>query len=491
MRLPASRLPPIVPPNDGTAAEPNLATLIPPYDPPDIDWQRWLPGQDTSSGNEVIAYIDGAAAFRDMAAAIRTATGPAHFIYLLAWNTEDFHLVPADPRTLLSTLLADASARGVPIRAMLYKHNQWFPSKDNTPAVDMINALPTGAAIHDQRVLPIRPLGIPQLDGKPVGSHHQKVLIVFGTAGLVAFQGGVDLDPNRLTHGAGPGLHDVHTRVMGPAAQWLHRILIERWLDHPEAAQLPGVRQAVPAPRHPDSDLFVHVARTYGNGTRYPMTPPYAFAPTGEQTAKSLLLHAIRTASRFIYVEDQYLVDLDVSRALVAALPQIQKLVILVCDAGAVVKEILQVGRRRKEFLDPLHAVAPDKVHVCTSSRYIHAKAWIFDDRFAIIGSANVNRRGLSHDSEQLIGVFDVNARHRWYFAHELRMHLWARHLGLRPLEVIDAVAASVHWASGSTRGEVRPYVADPTTDEPLPWLGGLVFSDNRAWDAIIDPDGT
>lgn len=375
---------------------------------------------------------------------------------------------------------------------MLYWHNPWFPSKDNAPAVAMINALPTGAAIHDERVLPVRPLGIPLVDGKPVGSHHQKVLLVYGTAGLVAFQGGIDLDPNRLSHGQGPGLHDVHTRVMGPAAHWLYRIFVERWLDHPEAARHPPVNTALaPPPRHAQGDMFVHVARTYGNGTLRNLVPPYAFAPQGEQTAKELLLHAIQTATRFIYVEDQYLVDLDVSRALVAALPRIQKLVILVCDEGAVVGEILQVGRRRKDFLDPLVAAAPDKVHVCTSSRYVHAKVWIFDDRFAIVGSANVNRRGLSHDSEQLIGVFDVNARYRWFFAHELRMHLWGQHLGLRPLDVVDAVATSVHWVAGATRGGLRSYVPDPTADEPLPWFFRSFLSNDLGWDLVIDPDGS
>jgi len=484
--LDATRLPTIEAPTQGTLDPDGLTTLNAPYDPTDTDWQRWLPGQNTSSGNEVIAYIDGLNTFNDMVAAIRATTGPAHFIYLAAWNTEDFPLVPGEPHSSLSELLAQASARGVAVRALIYQQNQLFGARDNSEIVDMINGLATGAAIHDGRVL-LR-------NGFAVGAHHQKMLIVHGPAGLVAFQGGIDLDRNRLP----PALHDVHTRVMGPAAHWLYRTFVERWHDHPEAVSLAPVNATLPAPkRHPSVDHFTHVARTYGSSAKHGVSPagspPYAFAPQGERSIKSLVLKAIQASERFIYLEDQYLVDMDISRALVAALPKLKKLIILVCDSGAVVGEIFQVGRRRKAFLDPLLAAGPGKVHVCTSARYIHAKVWIFDDRFAVIGSANVNRRGFTHDSEQAIGVFDVNARRRWFFAHELRMHLWSRHLGLPPRDTIDAVTASRHWASGQTRGEIQPFVADPAGDKAPDWKTNLALAAIGAdlWDDGIDPDGS
>jgi len=59
---------------------------------------------------------------------------------------------------------------------------------------------------------------------------------------------------------------------------------------------------------------------------------------------------------------------------------------------------------------------------------YVHAKTWIFDDRFAIIGSANCNQRGWTHDSESCVGTFDESkdTPGTYTFAHRLRIRLWA-----------------------------------------------------------------
>jgi phospholipase D1/2 len=81
-----------------------------------------------------------------------------------------------------------------------------------------------------------------------------------------------------------------------------------------------------------------------------------------------------------------------------------------------------------------------------TEQIYVHSKCMIVDDRFAIIGSANINDRSMlaTRDSEIAVAVggfagvdldhdglmngrpFRVNK-----FVHELRKKLWAEHLGL------------------------------------------------------------
>ena len=55
---------------------------------------------------------------------------------------------------------------------------------------------------------------------------------------------------------------------------------------------------------------------------------------------------------------------------------------------------------------------------------YVHSKATIVDDRWATIGSANLNSRGMSHDAELNLSILDSD------FARALRMMLWAEHLG-------------------------------------------------------------
>ncbi len=55
---------------------------------------------------------------------------------------------------------------------------------------------------------------------------------------------------------------------------------------------------------------------------------------------------------------------------------------------------------------------------------YVHAKVGVVDDRWATVGSANLNSRGVSHDAELNVAALDAE------FAHGLRLMLWAEHVG-------------------------------------------------------------
>lgn len=79
---------------------------------------------------------------------------------------------------------------------------------------------------------------------------------------------------------------------------------------------------------------------------------------------------------------------------------------------------------------------------LATSQVYVHSKLMIVDDRFVLIGSANINDRSLlgSRDSEMGVVLEDqefVNSRMNgqpWRagrFAHSLRLSLWSEHLGI------------------------------------------------------------
>ena len=124
-----------------------------------------------------------------------------------------------------------------------------------------------------------------------------------------------------------------------------------------------------------------------------------------------MILHAISKARRFIYLEDQYLVSLEVRDALVRALPNLEHLTILLPDAS--ISDLPQHRLRQYEFISPLRSAGGSKVRVFHPFPpngpfgYVHAKIWVFDDDYAIIGSANCNNRGYTHDS-------DRNMRRKW-----------------------------------------------------------------------------
>ncbi len=180
-----------------------------------------------------------------------------------------------------------------------------------------------------------------------------------------------------------------------------------------------------------------------------------------------MLLKAIRTARRFIYIEDQYLVSMEISNALLAALPNIQHLTILINHRDHIA--IPQMNFRRQQFIAPLRKAGGAKVGVFSLAppgnrgTSVHAKLYIMDDKFAIIGSMNCNRRSLTHDTEIMAGIFDESDSENhptWHFAHRLRVALWAKHLAMENVhhELADGVASVVHWRLPQSNSAIEPY---------------------------------
>lgn len=127
---------------------------------------------------------------------------------------------------------------------------------------------------------------------------------------------------------------------------------------------------------------------------------------------------------------------------------------------------------------------------------------FVFDDEYAIVGSANANNRSYFHDSEASVGIaeraFDKPDGARgghWFaaeanFARRLRIKLWEEHLRFPAEELFDGVGARVLWDLPNPQARVQVYqaidmnaqgkpkdiyakelpsIADPTTSEGAP----------------------
>ena len=462
---------------------------------------RWFTGgMDTqgqpmgrvTSNNQVSYLIRGRRTFDAMMRAMRTANAPGHFIYLLGWwLSDDF---PVSGGLTMRQVFTSASQAGVTVRAMLWDQ----VGTQNSNEVDRINALPNGAAILDNRTLNF-------------GSHHQKILIVNGSEGLYAFCGGVDINPDRISPaatstsssgGAGTPMHDVHCQIQGPAALDLLQIFQQRWIDHPDHADLdrrigsslPVVSSPVSLPNGRE---WIQIGRTFGNGNAHrgidsdtlaTRARGYTFlrGRAGEQTVKRMILHAISQARQFIYLEDQYLVSLEIRDALIRALPNIQHLTILIPDGS--ISDLPQGNFRRREFIAPLRAVGGNKVRVFhphpvrAPFGYVHSKTWVFDDEYAIIGSANCNRRGYTHDSEVIAGICGEGSGSDLRFAHRLRMDLWALHLNMNPASLIDGVASAAYWLRSIGSGRIERHDENVGIDR---------VNTDVTWNDAIDPNGS
>jgi len=66
---------------------------------------------------------------------------------------------------------------------------------------------------------------------------------------------------------------------------------------------------------------------------------------------------------------------------------------------------------------------------------YVHAKVAIIDDLWSMVGSANLNNRGMRDDTEMNVATLDAE------LARGLRLMLWAEHLGLMSEDDLFTVA--------------------------------------------------
>lgn len=452
---------------------------------------RWrsILGTAARDGNEVVPLVDGPETFRALHAAIGTATAPGHYVYLLGWWLDldeplDVPSVglacPRSPRRGPSTvraLLTAASAAGVQIRAMLW--DQTGGTK-NTAEVAFVDGLTHGAALLDNHQLAFF-----------VGSQHQKLLVVKGTEGLLAFCGGVDVNCDRVCpagscppsgssgsasgSNAGQPLHDVHCRVKGPAANDLLAVFVKRWFSNPDHVARDITKGTLLGLREPPSPAagraLVRVGETY-NATA--TMPGGAIRTFRDRTVQEILLAVIGGARRFLYIEDQYLIGMCAAEAIARALPNLDHVTVLIAPS-----EISDLPRRwelRRRFIDHIRFAPhghklrvfvpclPGEVTAVSGSHaYVHSKLLLADDEVAVIGSANVNRRGWEHDAEVVAAVAG-DGGDGVPLARTLRTKLWAEHLGVARTAVADPISSKGLWLTAATR-RVCPYVTTGGTD--------------------------
>jgi phosphatidylserine/phosphatidylglycerophosphate/cardiolipin synthase-like enzyme len=509
----------------------SLNTVVIPHDPKEESAAAWANSvndpanqelMEQRDGNDVLYLIDGKDAYREYQHEIQRTNGPTDFIYLAGWVLlldfklpGEFELEGAETSGMslgftMRELLQSAASRNVQIRVMLPKNadpanifGNRLASGENMRVRNWISQLGTGAGILDDRTL-------------LYGTHHQKLLIVRRGGQLTAFCGGIDVNPDRVMEtDPGKPSHDVHCRVRGPAARDLLRVFCDRWtdfvdnmdeqdIDHlwlKQAPPLVGLHAAVPPAC---GKLSVQIGRTCGN----PPTFSYDFAQKGERSIKAMLIRAIGASERFIYIEDQYLADMEIASLLKKQLSNLKHITILV-HAGALV-DLIQGVYRRRLFVNELISGGADKVRVyclnrksSTCGTHVHAKTWVFDDKFAIIGSANCNRRGYTHDSEVAAGIFDASNDEilTYTFAHQLRIKLWAHHLGMdNPdghAELADGVASADNWAPRTAmrvKGwyPIERFLADDARVEECNLNANVEhIHTDFDWDHEVDPNGS
>ena len=326
----------------------------------------------------------------------------------------------------------------------------------------------------------------------------------------MAYVGGIDLAPDRWdtrdhvgdkrrSPERFAGWHDIHVRITGPATGEVADSFRERWNEACAPSRFRSwlLRTSRPAPLISRSNSFsddgreaVQVLRTYSSRSRLRRTYP-SFAPRGERSYLHAYLKAISQAKRYIYIEDQYFSSLEIASALAQALTSITKLIIVIpADVESAPRFIQESMRwRGSEALRRLRLAGNSKVSVYHLTRsmsqemiWVHSKVLIIDDEYAAIGSANLNRRSMTYDSELGVAVVSTGEKANG-FAADLRRRLWSEHLGVSVdgEALADPVEAASLWDARARAPGGRVQHHMPAPGRP-----------HRAlWNLIVDPQGS
>ena len=404
---------------------------------------RWWSGDDRwyergtppRRRNQLTPLLDGEEAFEAILGAIKEARD---YVYIVGWAlTPTFALARANEPALteddlLTRVLAEVSER-VTVKMLVWRGSTLLFQ-------------PT-AAITEQACEELR-RAAPRLDvrldgtARPTHCHHQKAVVVDGQIGFV---GGLDLTTlegdrwdrpgHPLRHGR--NWHDVALTIRGEAVADLEENFALRWIAVTGERDLPHRPPAVADDwRTPCQIVRTIPARTY------------RFARRGEFGIAAAYRDAIARARHFIYLENQYLWSEEIVAALIDALARnrdrLFRIVVVLpahadfgkYDNDKQIARLREADAGRGQFhAYSLYSSGPaaGRFGFGFVPVYVHAKVAIIDDEWFMVGSANLNRRGLATDSEMNAHSIDAAG------ARALRLRLWAEHLRTEPDDLADA----------------------------------------------------
>jgi cardiolipin synthase A/B len=321
-------------------------------------------------GNRTRILRDGAATFRAIFAAIRSARDHVNLEYYIIEDVESGGVHLGD-------LLLAQRDKGVKINVIYDSYGS-----NATPAAFFARLKAGGINVVDYN--PLDPLDA-DLGSSPNDRDHRKILVVDGATAIV---GGVNLsstyEVRRLARsGAIEGKpfefwRDTDLQIDGPAVAQLQKLFLEHW----SAQKGPPLDQAKFFPIVPAKGG--EVVRTLGSAPKDAVPRYYA-----------TMLSAIRTAEQSILLSTAYFVptEREVADLIAAARRGVAVRLLLPGESDS--ELALSVGRSNyRELLE-----AGVEIHEMRNA-ILHSKAAVIDGVWTIIGSSNFDRRSVIFNDE-------------------------------------------------------------------------------------------
>ncbi|HKO95710.1 MAG TPA: phospholipase D family protein [Pyrinomonadaceae bacterium] len=421
-----------------------------------------------TSDNTLVALVDGRGYMSTLLRRLQR-TSPGGQVNVAGWRlTPQTHLLGNTANSpSIGDVVGDLVNAGVTVRSLLWFVPGTIGNFGAGHGAENLEMTQLLESLGQQAVLDSR------LPSGTFASHHHKFIVVSDATGQTAFIGGIDIAPDRWD---GPqhnepnererelfdGWHDVQAMVEGPAVRQLWESFAERWNDPRQPSSAPltaGNSRPELMTERPDpgatGTCHVQVLHTYPcrsvDNALSRDEEFYPFAPAGDRSYEAGLVKAINAAEFFVYLEDQYLWPCLVVDALTAAIARGVSVICLLTNNYDVDGLRPYHNFLRQSCLDQLRSVDPSRVfafHLQQNGRggddiYVHSKTLIIDDRYAVIGTGNINRRSMTTDTEIAVAVVDSDVVDSVIggqtiqvgaFVNNYRATLWREHLGI-PIE--------------------------------------------------------
>lgn len=432
---------------------------------------------DFTDGNTVTRLIDGKTymtEWRSLLRALHNQQG-AELLHT-GWRFEGVRTLGwSDASSDALELVDEGGENGVSVRVLLSDHMSGININQLTSTWLLAHGVLT---LLDNRY----PAG---------GSNHFKFAVFKTAADASAVVGSIDISKSRWDDDRhlpsnserdptfGKQTHDLGVKLHGAVVTDLEQIFRERWNDPGYSPVIPDITSPVSAPVGTGTHS-IQVLRTYGISD----TLAYRFSVRGEFTVWASYLNAIKQASTYIYIEDQYFLPFDWPPAFSRS--GLARDTDLVYQLGEAIKRGVRVfiltpsnaediGKGKSKYhrdlaLNYLRLVkaagALGQFVVASLSEgvtaiYVHSKVMIVDDEVVFIGSANFSQRSMTCDGEVQLAIIDSAE----LFARDLRVALWSEHLGATvandPVTAFTAMSDGVTTVTPAPTNRLRPYMLD------------------------------
>lgn len=415
-----------------------------------------------TDGNAVDLLIDNEAAWGAVLDAVNSARESIHFLlFFLDVGHTFLRFDASGVGSALEDALAAAARRGVRVRLMLND----FPTRHTDTVAPVQRAFREVPGVETRRfgvgIAPIHAklLIVDRMDPERVTA------LVIGSPFVQDYFAGPEHSLHDPRHGEkrfpqkmlNVPVHDVSLRVRGPTVADLDETFLLHWNqvkpeDGADVAPAP-----VPPPASAGPGTTIQVTRTLG-GCIFPSRPD------GEAAIYESYCRAIASAREYVYLENQYFVLDRFTDVLIRAVKRNGIELVLATNnrldiplytrwqrgqvgrlfAGLTPEERERVGVFTVWTHEP--GLAPDRPSR-VGRIFLHSKVAVVDDRWATVGSANIDgvsltasdyvrwmRPELRSTEANLVVLGEGAGGTRTDLPARLRQRLWTEHLGLDAL---------------------------------------------------------